>query len=627
MTTNAPSQVVLLDRAESVAHGVSLFPLSLVLYANGELPAEAAGFQDAVSISPKAEWIQTICAALAAAQCKKIRYIAGSIDGLQDAEAALAWVRQPDRLQTYKPSSAPPAAKPDPPADPPPAQGKAQDGAEPSQEGPEPPAIELPPLEAYSDTPAAQNAPKQRKRPRLAAVDGNLAIAPEAEREAMPEKMSEDALAEHFVSKHGEDWRFVRKWFQWYEWDGASWREDVTGKVNTLAIAVTREALLWPEAAQMQPKEKRLINRRSVAGAVRELACDHRKIAAIMEQWDKDTFLLGCPNGVLDLKSGKLLEPEREHYITKQCAVTPESGPPELWLKFMDTVCGGDASLIAYLQRFAGYCLTGETSEHSLVFCHGTGANGKTVFLQTLANILGDYAISAGIETFTETKNERHSTEIARLRGARLVVTEETDAGGRWAEGKIKRLTGGGKISAHFMRQDDFEYTPQFKLLIASNHKPMLRSTDEAIRRRFHMVPFAVTIPVEERDHGLMEKLRAEYPRILGWMLDGCVAWQDCGLGLPEAIQNATDDYLNAEDVLGQWLSENCERKGKYESQFLYRNYSDWCEKQGERPWSRRAWANAITDRGFATGKVNGARGIIGLQLLPSAVSAPAQYS
>lgn len=459
---------------------------------------------------------------------------------------------------------------------------------------------------------------KRRERPRLAAVDGSAALAPEPSVEPLPQAMSEDALAEHFVQEHGDDWRFVRKWYQWYEWDGDGWREDVTGKINTLAIKTTRSALLWPEASNLTPKERRLVNRRATAGSVRELACDHRKIAATMDQWDADTMLLGCPGGVLDLKSGKMLPAERTQYITKRCAVAPGPGQPVKWLEFLKRVTGGDDSLIGYLQRFSGYSLTGETGEHSLAFLYGTGANGKTVFLHTLSGILGDYAVTAGIETFTETKNERHSTEIARLRGARLVVTEETDSGGRWAEGKIKRLTGGGKISAHFMRQDDFEFLPQFKLLIAGNHKPMLRSVDEAIRRRFHMVPFAVTIPVEERDHGLMDKLRAEWPQILGWMLDGCVDWQNSGLGLPEAIQIATDAYLQSEDIIAQWISDCCERDGQYESSLLYRNYSDWCDKQGERPWSRRAWANALVDRGFGTARRAHARMITGLTLRKS---------
>ena len=180
----------------------------------------------------------------------------------------------------------------------------------------------------------------------------------------------------------------------------------------------------------------------------------------------------------------------------------------------------GDHELVAFLQRVAGYALTGSTSAHALFFLYGTGANGKSVFVNTVAGILGDYHRTAPIETFTASSHERHPTDLAGLRGARLVTAVETEEGRRWAESRIKALTGGDKIAARFMRQDFFEFTPQFKLLIAGNHKPGLRSVDEAIRRRFNLIPFAVTIPDEERDENLTDNLKAEWPGILAWMIE-----------------------------------------------------------------------------------------------------------
>lgn len=492
--------------------------------------------------------------------------------------------------------------------------------APPSQSpaGLEPPPHDAIPLEAYEGDAGRSASPgpkKPRSRPHLRAVDGNLARAPDPDDEPLPQALSDDAIADHIAQQHGENWRYVRPWGAWFQWDGDGWRREETAAIDRLCLETTRACALWPEAAALTPEGKRKVNSRRTAGAVRENLAHDRRCAATIDQWDADPWLLGCPGGVIELQSGKLLEAHRSQHITKRCAVAPEGGKPELWLRFLETVTAGDDSLIAYLQRFAGYSLTGETSEHSLVFLYGTGANGKTVFLQTVAGILGDYAVSAGIETFTEQTTQAHSTEIARLRGARLVVTEETDSTGRWAEGKIKRLTGGGKISAHFMRQDDFEFTPQFKLMIAGNHKPRLRSVDEAIRRRFHLVPFAVTIPTEERDKHLMDKLRAEWPQILGWMLDGCVMWQEASLGLPEAIQVATDRYLEAEDTLGQWIEDCCDRTDSCEAALAYRNYSEWCEKQGERAVSRRSWINALIDRGFDSGRTRSARIVKGLSL------------
>jgi putative DNA primase/helicase len=223
---------------------------------------------------------------------------------------------------------------------------------------------------------------------------------------------------------------------------------------------------------------------------------------------------------VVDLRAGKARPHRAEDYITKITAVGPLGDCP-LFLAFLDRITGRDNELVAYLQRVLGYGLTGLTREHALFFGYGTGARGKSVLLSTVAGILGDYHKTAPIETFTATNGDRHPTDLAGLRGARLVTATETEEGRRRAESRIKQLTGGDTVSARFMRQDFFEYRPTFKLFIAGNHKPSLRSVDEAIRRRFHLIPFAVTIPPEERDGELAEKLRAEWPGILAWMIAG----------------------------------------------------------------------------------------------------------
>ena len=197
-----------------------------------------------------------------------------------------------------------------------------------------------------------------------------------------------------------------------------------------------------------------------------------------------------------------------------------------MFLRFLAEVTAGDCELQSFLQRLFGYSLTGSVREHALAFFYGLGANGKSVLLSTASGLLGDYHTTAPIETFTASGSDRHPTEIAGLRGARLVTAIETEEGRRWAESRIKALTGGDKIPARFMRQDFFEFTPQFKLVIAGNHKPGLRSVDEAIRRRFNLVPFTVTIPTEKRDKELSEKLKPEWSGILQWMIDGCLAWQ-----------------------------------------------------------------------------------------------------
>ena len=265
----------------------------------------------------------------------------------------------------------------------------------------------------------------------------------------------------------------------------------------------------------------------------------------------------------------------------------------------------------------AGYCLTGSTREHALFFLYGTGANGKSVLLNTLSGVMGDYARSAPIETFTASSMERHPTDLASLRGARLVMAVETEEGRRWAESRIKVLTGGDKIAARFMRQDFFEFVPQFKLVIAGNHKPGLRSVDEAIRRRFHLVPFTVTIPPDERDETLTERLKEEWPGILSWMIEGCQDWLEQGLAPPEIVEAATAAYLEAEDAVTAWLEEACEcDPDAWEgSSALFASWKAWAEKAGEHPGTMKRLIQSLEARGFIARRRMNGRGLEGLRI------------
>jgi putative DNA primase/helicase len=294
--------------------------------------------------------------------------------------------------------------------------------------------------------------------------------------------------------------------------------------------------------------------------AVERLARSDRRLAATVDQWDADPWQLNTPDGVVDLQTGQARPHIPEDYFTKITSVGPR-GDCSRFLAFLDRITGGDCELVAYIRRVLGYGLIGLTREHALFFGYGTGANGKSVLLSTVAGILGEYHKTAPIETFTASNADRHPTDLASLRGARLVTATETEEGRRWAESRIKQLTGGDTVAARFMRQDFFEYRPAFKLVIAGNHKPSLRSVDEAIRRRFHLIPFAVTVPPEERDPDLAEKLKEEWPGILAWLIEGCLEWQTEGLSPPKAVLDATAAYLSAEDSLSAWIDDTCERK------------------------------------------------------------------
>ena len=272
------------------------------------------------------------------------------------------------------------------------------------------------------------------------------------------------------------------------------------------------------------------------------------------------------------------------------------------WLGFLDRVTDGDRDLIDYLQRVCGYCLTGSVREHVMFFLYGGGANGKSVFINTFAGVMGTYAITAPLDMFLESRNERHPTELARLRGARLVTATETDEGRSWAEAKIKAMTGGDTITARFMRQDFFEFKPQFKIMIAGNHKPQLKNVGEAMRRRLHLIPFTLQIPANERDKDLTEKLKEDWKDILHWAIKGVKIWFREGLQPPEAVVNATNDYLTSEDALGTWLAEECFVDKQYETTLaiLYEGYAKWCDQSNERKTTRRAFSNELDERGFA---------------------------
>jgi putative DNA primase/helicase len=313
-------------------------------------------------------------------------------------------------------------------------------------------------------------------------------------------------------------------------------------------------------------------------------------------------------NATYDLRTGIGRAPEPLDYITKQtaCRCAPAGTPHPLWTRFFDRVTDHNTELQGFLQRYCGYCCTGFTHEHVFVFAYGTGANGKSTFINTVRGILGDYATIADMSTFLASSTEHHPTDLAKLMGARLVVAQEMQKGRRWDETKIKALTGGDKITARFMRQDFFDFVPTFKLFICGNHKPRLSSVDEAIRRRLLLVPFTVQIPLAERDKNLPDELKPEWPAILRWMIDGCLEWQSIGLAPPKIVLDATEDYFAEQDTLQQWLEDCTEDGGQFaftRTAELFASWKVWCEAHNIKPSSEQALSVALVEKGFAKGR------------------------
>jgi putative DNA primase/helicase len=429
--------------------------------------------------------------------------------------------------------------------------------------------------------------------------------------------LSEDYLALQFTKEHAGTLRYVSPWGKWLIYSNGKWNFDEKLKAYSLARNICRTAA---RAMTNGKKEAKTIASAKTRSAVISLASGDPVHAASTDQWDTDPWLLNTPDGVIDLKTGKSRDHRAADYMTKMTAVSPDRACLiPLWENFLIRVTAGNIELQKYLQRMAGYGLTGITIEHALFFLYGTGRNGKGVFLNTVAKILGDYHVTASQETFIASTNERHPTDLAMLRGARLVTVAETEQGKRWAESRIKQMTGGDPITARFMRQDFFEYDPQFKLLISGQHRPGLNAVNEAIKSRFNMVPFTVTIPEKQRDKNLTKKLEAEWPGILAWMIEGCLEWQKIGLSPPAIVVAETAEYLKGEDKLARWIDERCERNDSWwtSSSELFASWKSWAEENNEYLVSQTKFSNDLKEAGFEKDDRRNANGFKGLKVLP----------
>jgi putative DNA primase/helicase len=365
-------------------------------------------------------------------------------------------------------------------------------------------------------------------------------------------EFSDEDLALRFAEAHVYNMRHVALMGRWFLWTGKVWAADEKRIAFSLARQIVRAA-----AREHNKKEAKSIASAKTVAAVEKLAQADPRLATIVSVWDADPWLLNTPGGVVDLRTGALRPHSSGDFMTKITAIGPGGDCPR-FKTFMNEIMAGDEEMIAFIQRVLGYCLTGDIREEAIFFLYGKGQNGKGVLTSTLEWILADYCKAAGDEVFTETRNDRHSTEIARLKGARVVLVAEVEKGRRWAEARLKKMTGGDTLTARFMRQDDFQFKPEFKPLISANSKPQLKSFDVAMRRRMNLIPFVVTIPPERRDTELKAKLKDEGAGILQWMIDGCLKYQRLGLAPPASVVRATDEYFRSEDGVANWINEWC---------------------------------------------------------------------
>ncbi|MFC2085679.1 phage/plasmid primase, P4 family [Bacteroidota bacterium] len=434
------------------------------------------------------------------------------------------------------------------------------------------------------------------------------------EPEEIPDRNDDIGRGRIFANVNRGGVRYCYPWTTWLEWDGVKWTCD-----DGFLIARRAKNLIWQMqrgAAAIEDPEKRAAAIKRVSGARMEprvnamlnQARSEDGIPVTPDELNQDNYLLNVENGTVDLKTGELLAHDPSDLITK---LAPVRYDPEAtcgtWQQVLAKIFDGDSELIAYLQRAFGYGMTGDTSEQCIFIMHGSGANGKSTLLETVSKMLGDYATTAATGTFlTKRRNGGETSEdLVALVGARFVSAVEVDEGRALSEALVKRMTGGDRMRARGLYQKSFEFTPTFKILLGTNHKPDIKGTDHAIWRRMHLIPFNVRIPVDEQDKHLGEKLVAELPGILNWCIEGCIEWRKQGLNPPAAVLNATSDYQAEMDVLQGFIDDECEvgHEMVVRAKQMHAAYNKWCGENNEPALTSQKVAARLKERGFDKGR------------------------
>ncbi len=463
-------------------------------------------------------------------------------------------------------------------------------------------------------------------------VAENSIPAEDTDEGTAPVRYSDAAVSRRAVNKHGGNFRYCEPMGGWLFYRDGRWQKD---EENLIYSAIARTARVIAQEANDDPdldKAKRgvamsLCSNRVVRNVIEYSASDKR-VRASAGEFDADPFALNTPSGTVDLKTGELHPHSPKGLHTRMAAVAPKAAPAPVWARFLDEATAGDKELQRYLQRLAGYALTGSTKEHQMSFIWGPGGNGKSVFVNTIMAALGDYAMNTPSNTFSARSDNAHPEGLARLRGARLVIASETQEGLTWNEALVKQVTGGDTVTARFMHQGSFEYRPQFKLVVMGNHKPRLVNLDNGMKRRLQMVPFTVTPKNPDRE--LERKLKDELPQIMQWMVEGCISWQENGLQLPTIVRAATDEYFVDEDPVGRFLEERCvlRHDASVQTGALFEAWREWAEDQNESSRTQRWLANNLLNRPGVMrwrNPINGQRGLSGLELLYDAGEFAAQ--
>jgi putative DNA primase/helicase len=431
--------------------------------------------------------------------------------------------------------------------------------------------------------------------------------------------------AARLAKEHGRDIRYNPAWKKWLVWNGKFWETDESGAlIHEKGLDMVRN--IYDELLKTDDYRERIEIEKY---AMLSESVRRREAFVKAAQWnsmlniksddlDPDPWLLNVQNGTINVLTGEFREHRQEEMITKIANVeyNPASDCP-LWKRFIREIMDYRIDLVSFLQTAAGWALTGNIEEQTMFILFGSGANGKTTFLNTILYLLGDYAIATPTESFMKKNTDQNTNDIARLRGTRFVTTTEAEQGRRLSEPLIKKITGNDQMTARFLYGEYFNFTPTFKIFMATNHKPVIKGTDHGIWRRIKLIPFTTTIPEEQQDKGLEMKLKNEASGILNWLLEGTARWRREGLKAPPAILNATDEYRGEMDVIGNFLKERCVQKKEFSIRIreLYKAYADWCDDNKEHAVSERFFTMRLKEMSFEQTRTAEARFWTGLAL------------
>ncbi|PFE03793.1 DNA primase [Bacillus sp. AFS023182] len=421
-------------------------------------------------------------------------------------------------------------------------------------------------------------------------------------------RLTELGNAERIAYEYGHVIKYVSD-IGWFIWDGKRWKLDTKKEIERITAKVLRS--LYKSEDESEMKWARMCERRNIRmNSIKDLM---PLVPGEREDFDRHKYLFNVENGIVDLKTGKLQQHDREIGLTKITNIAfDENAKCPTWLAFLDQIFLGDKELVNYMQRLIGYSLTGDISEQIMMFLVGGGSNGKSTFINTIKDLLGEYGKQAKADTFIKKKDTGANNDIARLVGARFVSAIESEEGEKLSESFVKQITGGEPVLARFLRQEYFEFIPEFKVFFTTNHKPVIGGLDEGIWRRVKLIPFNLNLPAHKRDKRLPEKLSLEMPGILNWAIEGCMKWQQGRLKEPKVVAEATGQYKEDMDILAPFLDEVCyidepENEAiKIEAKELYNVYDNWCFKSGERTLGNRSFYRMLETKGF--GKMKGSK-------------------